>query len=342
VKLNTNQANAFLRAPDAKIHFILLYGPDDGLVRERAVQIARTAVEDLSDPFRVAELTVEDVRSDAARLRDEMQQMSLMGGRRVVFLRMAGEDISTHLEPLLETPPPGDSLFIVEAGDLAARSAVRKVFEAADTAVAIGCYGDDERRVSSLIDETFAPLKIAVEPAARDFLIAHLGADRQVSRSELEKLALYAQGNGKVTLDDAIASVGDSGALSLDAVAAAVAEGNGAQLERQVARAFREGQGPIVVLRACLRHFHRLHLAAGTMRTGRSADEAMRALRPPLFGPQQDSFRRQLQLWSAERLRAALSLLAEAERDCKSTGIPDEATCHRALMRIALAARRAA
>src|SRR5690606_32479874 len=122
----------------------------------------------------------------------------------------------------------------------------------------------------------------------------------------------------------------------LDAIASAVAEGNGAQLERQIARAFREGHVPVTILRACLRHFHRLHLAAGQMRAGRSPEEAMRGMGPPLSGPAAESFRRQLRIWSTDRLRAALALLSEAERDCKSTGIPDEAACHRALMRIAL------
>ena len=35
----------------------------------------------------------------------------------------------------------------------------------------------------------------------------------------------------------------------------------------------------------------------------------------------------------------AMALLGEAERDCKSTGLPDEAICHRALIRLAMAAR---
>ena len=341
MKLSASRVAAFLRAPAPEIRFILLHGDDRGLVRERAQQLARSVVEDPTDPFRVAELTADDVRTDPARVRDELQQMSLMGGRRVVFLRMEGEDISARLAPVLETPPAGDTLLIVEAAGLSARSPVRKAFEGAEGAVAIACYGDDEAAVAGLIDQTFAPLKIAVDPAARDFLLAHLGSDRMVTRSELDKLSLYVQGQRTMTLEDAIAAVGDSGALSLEAIAFAAADGSGTALDQHIARAFREGETPIGILRSCLRHFHRLHLAAGYVRDGRSADEAMKALRPPVIFIQEDSIRRQLRLWSPERLRAALALLSEAERDCKSTGIPDEAACHRALMRIALAARRA-
>ncbi len=340
MKLAGARIGAFLRAPDPKIRLILIYGGDRGLVHERARDLGRTAVENLSDPFRVTELTADDVRGDGARVSDELAQISFVGGRRVVFLRMDAEDISKHLQPVLDTPPPGDSLLIVEAGELSARAPVRKAFEASANAAAIACYADDDQHVGALIDATFADGKIAVDRDAREFLIGHLGSDRMVTRSELDKLALYVRGRDRVTLNDAIAAIGDSGALSLDAIAFAAAEGNGAALDKSIERALREGEGPIAVLRAALRHFHRLHLAMGHMQRGRSPDDAMKALRPPVIFLHEDSFVRQLRLWNVERLRSALALISEAERDCKSTGMPDEAVCHRALMRICLAAKR--
>jgi DNA polymerase-3 subunit delta len=341
VKLSGSRIGAFLRAPDPKLRLVLIHGSDRGLVRERAANLARTVVDDLGDAFRVTELTVEDVRSDGARIADELSQISFLGGRRVVFVRMDGEDISARLQHILDTPPPGDALLIVEAGELSARSPVRKAFEASSNAVAIPCYGDDDQNVGALIDATFAEAAMSVDRAAREFLVAHLGSDRMVTRSELDKLALYALGQQRITLDDAIAAVGDSGALSLDDIAFAAGEGNGPALDKNMERALREGEGPIAILRATLRHFHRLHLALGHMQQGRSPDDAMKALRPPVIFLHEDNFRRQLRLWNVDRARAALALISEAERDCKSTGVPDEAVCHRALMRICLAARRA-
>jgi DNA polymerase-3 subunit delta len=320
---------------------ILIFGPDRGLVRERAKTLALTAVADLSDAFRVTDLTIDDVRADGARIADEMSQISFLGGRRVVFVRMDAEDVSARLQPVLDHPPPGDALLLVEAGELSSRSPVRKAFEASPNAVAIACYADDEHNVGALIDSTFAEAGMSVDRAAREFLVAHLGSDRMVTRSELDKLALYAHGQQNVSLEDAIAAVGDSGALSLDDIVFAAGEGNGGVLDKTIERALREGESTIAILRAALRHFQRLHLALGHMQQGRSADEAMKALRPPVIFLHAEKFKRQLRLWSAERARAALALISEAERDCKSTGVPDEAVCHRALMRICIAAKRA-
>ncbi len=75
-----------------------------------------------------------------------------------------------------------------------------------------------------------------------DFLAAHLGGDRLLTRSELDKLTLYAGDGGHIELDDARAVIADSAALSLDDVLLAAAEGDAAALDRALARVFQEGE----------------------------------------------------------------------------------------------------
>src|SRR5260370_42250278 len=90
MKLSAARVAAFLQRPNREIRAVLLYGPDAGLVSERADAVARTICPDLKDPFRVADLSGSAVVTDPARLPDEAAQMSLIGGRRVVPARDAG------------------------------------------------------------------------------------------------------------------------------------------------------------------------------------------------------------------------------------------------------------
>jgi DNA polymerase-3 subunit delta len=57
--------------------------------------------------------------------------------------------------------------------------------------------------------------------------------------------------------------------------------------------------------------------------------------------PRQAAFRAQLGLWTRSQLADALGLLAEAEIECKTTGLPADVMCGRALVRLATHARRA-
>jgi len=339
VKLAPPRVAAFLRRPDPDIRAVLFYGPDAGLVRERAEAIARTVCPDLRDPFRVADLAAAAVAADPPRLGDEAAQISLMGGRRVVRVREAGDALAQLCGRFLANPV-GDALVVVEAGDLSGRSALRRVFDDAPQAAAIGCYPDSARDLAAVIREACAAHRIAISRDALDFLVGHLGGDRLLTRAELEKLMLYAGDGGRVELDDARAVIADSAALSLDGALLAAAEGDAAALDRALARVFQEGESPVTVIRALLRHLQRLHLLATRVAAGASIEDAIRAARPPIFFKEQDSWRRQLQRWSEKRLRAALDRVAEAEFRMKLTGLPAATICREALFAVAQEARR--
>jgi DNA polymerase III subunit delta len=350
VRLAAGRVEAFLLRPDPQTRAVLLYGPDAGLVRERAESVARAICPDLHDPFRVADLTPATLASDPARLADEVAQISLMGGRRVIRVREAGDALAALFTRFLAGVPGAegdargdargdDGLVIAEAGDLPGRSALRRAFDDSPVAAAIGCYPDTARDLAQVIREAFAAHRIGASRDALEFLVEHLGGDRLLTRAELEKLTLYAGDGGHIELDDARAAIADSAALSLDDAILAAAEGDAASLDRALDRVFQEGESPVSIIRALLRHLQRLHLLMARIAGGDSVDAAIRAARPPIFFKQQDSNRRQLTRWSEPRLRRALDRVAEAEFRMKQTGYPSETICREALFAIAREAR---
>jgi len=341
MKLPAARIAAFVKAPDAGMRAALVYGPDAGLVKERAEKIARTICPDLTDAFRVVELDADGLPKDPARLHDEAASLSLMGGRRLVRIQDAGDNVGAIFDRFFKDPPPGDAFIVVAAGDLPPRSSLRRAFESAKNAAAIPCYLDGPRELGELAREIFAAHKITARPEAMQYLVAHLGGDRGVSRQELEKLALYVGDGGTVDESAAFDAVGDSAELTTDEAVFAAAEGDTAQLERALNRAFGEGAQAVSLIRAELRHFHRLHLAGARQAAGKSEEEALK-FRPPLFFKFTDRFKRQMRLWPPARAEAAMTALNEAEARMKTTGLPAETICREALLRIARGAAAAA
>jgi DNA polymerase-3 subunit delta len=343
VKIPANRVSEFLRQPPPDLRAALFYGPDGGQVRERADRLAKAICPDLADPFRVSELTAAAIAADPARLADEVAAMSLVGGRRVVRIRDAGDGLTTQLSAVLAPSSGGargDSLIVVEAGDLPGRSSLRKLGETLPGAAAVACYADSARDIADLIRETLSARRIAIASDAQAYLVTHLGGDRLVTRQELEKLTLYAGDGGRIELADAIACVCDTTTLSVEELIYAVAEGDFARLEAIMQRCLQEGQSPIGLLRAAQRHVHRLHLAAGRVAAGASPEDALRATRPPIFFKLQDRFRAQIGLWPVRRLAQVLDALTRAELDSKRTVLPQETVVRDALLTIARAARR--
>ena len=191
MKISGSRIAAFVRQPETDI--VLVYGPDDGLVRERADALVLAVVDDSTDAFRLAILDAPAVAADPARLVDEAAAMSLSGGRRAVRLRGAGDTVTGACESLLSAPH-GDTLIVVEAGDLGPRSSLRRLFEGAENAAAVPCYGDDRDGVRRLITESLAAGGLTPSAEALAYLVDSLGADRAVTRGELAKLSLYMGG----------------------------------------------------------------------------------------------------------------------------------------------------
>ncbi len=320
----------------------LFYGPDGGLAHERAVALVTHVAGATDDAFRVVELPATALKDDPARLADEVAALAFGGGRRAVWIRDAGDALASGpLADVIERSA-GDTVIVLEAGELPSRSSLRKLIEGSERAVAVACYHDEARDVAGVVREAMAAHGLTVAPDALRYLSERMGGDRLVTRSELDKLALYmgTDGSRQIELADAMATVGDSAVIELDDVIAATADGRTADLERALMRALMD-ENPVRIVRACLSYFQRLHLVSTRIAAGASAIDAVGSLRPPPFRRDAERMARQLQRWSPKRLAAALDRLSQAEIECKSTALPDETMCARALLDLARAAEQA-
>ncbi len=340
MKVSGRNIESFLRGVDAAVAAVLFYGPDAGLVHERADRLTATVAGDAADPFRVSEVTAERLRDQPSLLSDEASALSFGGGRRVVRLRNASDSQSAAIESFLESLA-GGGLVIVEADELGPRSSLRQLFEAADNAAALPCYRDEAGDLARLIGEELGRAGLRLTDEARDYLAGALGGDRGVTRRELEKIASYMgppESARLLELADALACVGDSAALSMDDLVYALSDGDLAAVDRLADRVLAEGTAPVTVLRAAGRHFLRLHLVA-------SADDRERVIRsfkPPVFYKYVPRLQEQVRQWAPSRLHQALERLTRAEMDCKRTGMPAEILCRRVLLEIAAQAQRRA
>lgn len=342
--------DAFVARRDPKIAAILVYGPDLGLVRERADAVARQVCADFKDPFNYLELTDADLKSDPARLGDEIAALSLMGGDRVVRIRTNGESVAAAARLVVEGLEGGHlkpaGVVLIEAGDLAKSSGLRKLFEGSKAAVALPCYADAPADVRAIAEAAARAEDLRFDGEALDLLVLLLGEDRGVSRAEIDKLILFKgpktvrEGAGVITLDDVRAVLVDTVSDAAGDAAAAAADGAPARLARALHRLAVAGASPVGTARALQREFSRLRAARGLMADGASAETAMGKLRPPVFFMEKRAFEARLGRWSLKKLDAALDMLIDAELGAKSTGLPDEAIVERAAFRVASLANR--
>lgn len=309
VALKTSEIEAFVRRPSERAPVVLVYGPDDGLVAERASAIVKAAAGKADDPFSLVRLDGADVVTDPARLIDEATTVSLFGSRRVVWVRdCGGRNILPAVQPLLDHPDTG-SFVVIEAGDLKKGTGVRKKVEDHATAIAIPCYADTAQDIARLIDQELKEARLEIDRDAREALEAHLGADRLASRGELRKLCLYAHGQKRVALADVAAIVGDASAFAMDELIDAVAGGDLVTADLTLRKLEASGTHASVAGIMLIRHFQLLERLRAEIGPGRGAAEVVERTQPPIFFRRRPAIVRQLGLWPKDRLARALDHL---------------------------------
>jgi DNA polymerase III subunit delta len=339
VALRGKEIDAFLARPDPSRPIILLYGPDAGLVRERADALLASAVDDPNDPFSLVRLDGDELSAEPSRLVDEAMTVPLFGGRRAIRVRAGSRSFASGVDTLADTPLK-DCRVVIEAGELRPESPLRKACERAKTAVAIGCYPDGERDLAKLIEDELRISNLRIAPDARAALMALLGGDRQASRNELKKLALYAHGEGEVTLDDVMAVVADASELKIDPIVDGAFAGNSAAVETEFAKAMIAGTYPGMIISAAQRQAAWLHKSALAVADGTPVSTLLDSGFPRLHFSRKGNVEIALRNFNAARLVAIIDQLATAALDTRKQPALSAVIAQRALLSIAANAKR--
>ena len=340
----------FIGRPDPAFRAALIYGRDMGVVLDRGHALAAKLVTNPDDPFDVALLTEQDLSDDGGRLEGELAAQSLMGGRRLVRLRLgaltsapekvvdklAAEALVRHAAGELNR----DAFFLIEAGNVGKDSALRKACEKAAGAVAMPCYEDEPGDVARMVRETLAKDNLALSQEALNLFVARMPKERGVARAEIERLAMYlGPGSGATaTPADLEPFLGVEPEASLFDAAADAFGGRLGEAQAGLRRAAQEGEAGPAAVRALGMHLGKLRRALTLAKAGAGLAEAAKA--SGVFWKQEREFLRQARAWTLADLDRIQPDILAADRACKTTGAPDRLIAERLALTVAGRARR--
>jgi DNA polymerase-3 subunit delta len=317
VAYKSSAVASFVKSPKPDCRAVLVYGPDAGLVAERASALAQIFAKHEPGPTEIVRLDDRDLAEDPARLEVELNTAPMFAAKSVVRLAAGQRLDAPSLKALLATPHP--NALIVEAGNLRPDSGLRKLFEGHSTAAALPCYSDD-RSLGGVIDAELTEAGLSIDRETRNYLMTRLGADQALSRAEVVKLALYAQGGSRVSHEDIEAIVGDAAETAIENFVYATSAGDAKAALSELQRLAAAGTDKASALSALGRHFTQLHRVASAA-SGGSLEQGLKSLRPRPHFKREPLFIADCKRWGANRLAHALPLIQEAIR--RSRRSPD-------------------
>jgi DNA polymerase-3 subunit delta len=268
-----------------------------------------------------------------------MRATGFFPGARVVLVDEAADAAAPALRVALDDWRPGDATLVAAAGNLGPGSALRKAFEAARSAVAIGVYADPPGR-----DEIEAALAAnGLAPPDREVFgeveALAQGLDPGDFAQFLVKLALYKRGDADpLSPADLAACAPPPPEAEIDEVVALAADGAAGPLALAFRTLAARGASPTGLSIAAGRYFRTLHTAAVA---ADGPEAALSRARPPVFGPRRSRMAAQARALGESELEKALALIIEAELALRSSRpLPGQALVERLLVRLAMLRRR--
>jgi DNA polymerase-3 subunit delta len=284
--------------------------------------------------MRLARLSGAEVRRDGALVLDALKAVGFFPGPRVVLVEDATDGLAPTLSAALDAWTPEDARLVVTGAALAAKGALRKLFEGRRGVVAITLYDDPptEAEMAEMLREAGL---LRIDPEARD----HLWALAQSLapgdfRGLLERLALHELGSdGPLSASIVSALAPQAEEAEIDDLLAAVTDGRRDRVPPLLARLEAQGLGAVAVTIQALRHFRALLSVAGDPG---GVQAGLAALSPPVGGPRRQALQRAAESWRRERIEDGLRALVELDLALRSgSRAPDRAMLERVLLRLA-------
>jgi len=340
MKLNGAAAANYFRKPDPSHTALLIFGADPMRVADKRQEAILALVGPQGEEeMRLTRISASDLRKDPALLDDAIKAQGFFPGHRVAFVEDATDGMAKIIDAALSDWQAGDAQVVITAGQLTAKSALRKVVEGHRNAVAIGLYDDPPTMAD--VEQALAAAQIAApDRDVMDALMALAGTlEPGDFRQTLEKVSLYKRGDATpLTIADIMANAPQSAEVEVDDILAIVTSGQVEKLGPLLRNLSAQGVTPVTLCIGAMRHFRRLHVVASD--PGGPAAGVGR-LRPPVFGPRRDQITRQASQWGRDKLERALTTLTDVDLQLRSASTaPAAALLERALIRLTMMARR--
>ena len=320
MNIKPEQVEGIIKSLPKTIRGVVIYGSNEGMISTISQQFIKCISQDIYDAFNVSYLDMESINSDIGNLYAEFNAQSLMGGRRVVVIKDASQQLAKPLKEMLDNSS-SDTLLVITSSSLKTKDSLAVWAKDTSYIYCISCYDDRDEDISQFANKFIAKNGFNIDNIAFQILCSRLSNDRRISLNELEKLITYMGNKKEITVEDIKTVISDTSASSQEDLNYHIASG---YVERAISsynRLIFEGEAPVTIIRAVNYHFIKLLGCVAEMEKGNSAEKVVDSLRPIVMFFRKKSLINQLRIWNKSRIMNAITLLYQTERDCKTTNL---------------------
>tara|TARA_B100001013_G_scaffold9341_1_gene5724 strand:+ start:60 stop:1064 length:1005 start_codon:yes stop_codon:yes gene_type:complete len=308
----------------------LVYGQNKGLVREKSQIIINSYKDDQTE---IIKFENDELISEQGKLTNEFNTFSLTAEKKILHILNTKDNLTEIITNTI-TDHDSKNLIVFETSELTPRSKLRKFFEKEKHLGILACYFDTERDVQELIETTFKKENMPINRDIVLLITKHLGNERHIIKSELEKIILYLKDKKEFKAEDILKCLSQNEDYGFDDLNYSISNGNVVKLDKIINQLYLEGINPIALLRSVSKHFQKILFVNQKIDLGMNLSESLSQLKPPIFFLYANQFKEQVKKWKTTLCYKAIERILETEELCKMNSKIAKIICWRTLRNI--------
>jgi DNA polymerase-3 subunit delta len=310
----------------------LFYGEEESFVNEKVHTFIKEVLK-----LGLSEITAvegEKILSKEVFLEDLLGTRMLWGDeKKALWIRNAGERVLPLLESFLD--PQNRQSFLVVTTDkyLKPASKMRQYYETQTHLLSMGCFPPTIDEVRTKLITVFQKHKKDINADLLNVLSETFIHNAMVLESEVQKLVDYVGDKSFIESQDIDRCLSIEEVLDYDSLIHAFLAGTPQEMIHFFREQLEEGGASIGLIRSLLMQARRLYALKCLEQEGKSLDQASMMVSPQVFTNQKTKIKDYLDRWSPGALQELLTLLMEAEKECKSFSDLAPFSCERTFIR---------
>lgn len=296
MKINTYDIGKFLYNPLSLSNSALIYGPNYGLVKNRAKQIEQAIIKP-GNEFNKYLFHYENIKEQIHLVQEAIFSFSLYGtAQKLIIINDFSASINEQFKNIIINLPQTCFLLILSE-DLPPSSSLRKFYEKEKNILSIPCYKEDNLSIKKIVDNMCSQHNIRYDPKIIGFLAEYTNGHTMIIENELKKLILL-KSNDIISLEDIKLAILSPIESSIEELCYQVGLGRLKEAIIINQKLLSENIAVITLIRSLVRHFFRIYLAKSFIKQGVTESQAMAKLAPPIFFKNIPQFSLQIKRYS--------------------------------------------
>ena len=237
---------------------------------------------------------------------------SLFQTNKLIIISRGTNKLSSLVSEILENPLV-DIKIIIKCSNLEKKSKLRNLFEKEKELVSTPVYEDDDRSLSSLINNFLRKQNLSLSQEIKNILIERSRGDRIHLKNELLKIKSLSISKHKLTAENVLKLSNLAENYSVFELSDNYLAKNSKKVSNILNENNYSSEDCILIIRTILNKSKRLLKIRNEVDNDGNIDHVISAIKPPIFWKDKDIVKQQITQWSLEKIKSLIMSINETE-----------------------------